>query len=56
MKKYNLEIIIFVVNAVYMILELIASRVLSPYFGNSNIVWTCVIGIILFSNAILTSV
>lgn len=35
-----------------MTLELIASRVLSPYFGNSNIVWTSVIGIILLSSSV----
>lgn len=52
MKKYKFEIILFVVNAVYMILELVASRVLSPYFGNSNLVWTSVIGIILLSSSI----
>lgn len=52
MKKYRFEIILFVVNAVYMILELVASRVLSPYFGNSNLVWTSVIGIILLSSSI----
>lgn len=52
MKKYNLEIIIFVVNSVYMILELVASRVLSLYFGSSNIVWTCIIGIILLSSSL----
>ena len=52
MKKYNLEVIIFIVNAIYMILELIASRVLSPYFGNSNMVWTSVIGIILLSTSV----
>ena len=46
------EIIIFLVDAISMILELIASRVLSPYFGNSNIVWTSVIGIILLSCSI----
>ena len=51
MKKYRLEIIIFIVNSIYMILELIASRVLSPYFGNSNLVWTSVIGIILLSTS-----
>ena len=47
MKKNRFEIIIFVVDAICMILELVASRLLSPYFGNSNIVWTSVIGIIL---------
>ena len=52
MRKYKLEIIIFIVNSIYMILELIASRVLSPYFGNSNMVWTSVIGIILLSTSI----
>ena len=52
MKKYRLQIIIFLVNAVYMILELIASRILSPYFGSSNVVWTSVIGIILLSSSV----
>lgn len=52
LKKYKLEIIIFVVNIVYMVLELIASRILSPYFGSSNLVWTSVIGIILLSTSI----
>ena len=52
MKKYKFEIIIFIVNAVYMILELIASRLLSPYFGSSSIVWTSVIGIIMLSSSI----
>ena len=51
MKKYRFEIIIFIVNAIYMILELIASRVLSPYFGNSNLIWTSIIGIILLSTS-----
>ena len=52
MKKYKLEAIIFIVNAIYMILELIASRILSPYFGSSNMVWTSVIGIILLSTSL----
>ena len=52
MKKYRFEVIIFVIEAVCMILELVASRILSPYFGNSNIVWTSVIGIILLSASI----
>ncbi len=52
MKKYRLEIVLFIVDAIYMILELIASRLLSPYFGSSNLVWTSVIGIILLSNSI----
>ncbi len=52
MRKYRYEIIIFIADAICMILELVASRVLSPYFGNSNIVWTSVIGIILLSSSI----
>ena len=52
MKKYRFETILLVVDAIAMILELVASRVLSPYFGNSNLVWTSVIGIILLSGSI----
>lgn len=52
MKKYRFDIITFLVNAICMILELVASRVLSPYFGSSNLVWTAVIGIILLSSSI----
>lgn len=52
MKKYRYETILFVVDAICMILELVASRLLSPYFGNSNIVWTSVIGIILLSGSL----
>ena len=52
MKKYKFELIILIVNAIYMILELIASRLLSPYFGNTTTVWTSVIGIILLSSSI----
>lgn len=46
------EILIFFVEMVCMILELVASRIISPYFGSSNIVWTSVIGIILLSGSI----
>ena len=52
LKEKRFEFIIFNVNAVAMILELVASRILSPYFGNSNIVWTSIIGIILLSGSI----
>lgn len=52
MKKYRFEIIIFTIDAIVMILELIASRLLSPYFWNSNIVRTSVIWIILLSSSL----
>ena len=49
-KRY--EFILFVADAIYMILELIASRLLAPFFGTTNLVWTAVIGIILLSNSV----
>ena len=52
LKRQQYKIFIFIIEAICMILELCASRVLSPYFGNSNIVWTSVIGIILLSSSI----
>ena len=52
-KKFFVEkadyIILFILNATEMVLELVASRLLSPYFGNSNFVWTAIIGIILLA-------
>ena len=49
MKKYALDIAAFVCGAMIMVLELTASRILAPYFGTSNIIWTGIIGIILLS-------
>jgi spermidine synthase len=46
-KKYILEITVFLCGAVVMILELAGSRVLAPYLGTSIIVWTSLIGVIL---------
>ena len=45
-------IVLFVLNAAGMIMELVASRLLSPYFGNSNFVWTAIIGIILLAGSL----
>ena len=45
-------IVLFVLNADGMIMELVASRLLSPYFGNSNFVWTAIIGIILLAGSL----
>ena len=52
MKKHKLEIIVFLSGAIGMGLELIAARVLSPYVGSSNVVWTSIIGTILASMSI----
>lgn len=49
LKKYYLEITVFMCGAVVMILELVGSRVLAPHVGTSIVVWTSLIGIILAS-------
>ncbi|MFA5917493.1 MAG: fused MFS/spermidine synthase [Candidatus Gracilibacteria bacterium] len=49
MKKYLLEITVFICGAVIMIFELIGARILGPYLGTSIFVWTSLIGIILGS-------
>ncbi|HBU06449.1 MAG TPA: spermidine synthase [Candidatus Magasanikbacteria bacterium] len=47
MKKYLLEIVVFICGACLMILEIIASRILAPFVGTSTIVWTAIIGVIM---------
>jgi spermidine synthase len=49
MKRYFLEIIVFLCGAVVMIYEIAGSRVLGPYLGTSIFIWTSLIGIILGS-------
>lgn len=44
--------VLFILNMAGMILELVASRLLSPYFGSSNAVWTAIIGIILLAGSL----
>ena len=46
------KITIFCVEIVCMVLEICASYLFSPYFGNSQTVWTGIIGVILLSNSI----
>ena len=43
---------LLITDAGIMILELVASRLMSPYFGNSNFVWTAIIGIILLAGSL----
>jgi spermidine synthase len=49
LKKYFLEIVVFLCGAVVMIFEIVGSRVLGPYLGTSTFIWTSLIGIILGS-------
>ena len=51
-KNTDWKILLFFANAISMILELVAARILSPYFGSSNAVWTIIISIMLLSGAI----
>lgn len=47
LKTYKLEIVVFICGVMGMIIELLAARVLSPYVGSSNLIWTTIIGIML---------
>lgn len=51
-KNNSSRIIIFIVEAICMILELCSSYLLYPYFGNSNTIWTAIITVILLSNCL----
>ena len=50
--KYKIDFIIFCSNFIYMTIELLASRIISPYVCSSNDVWTAVIGVIILSGCI----
>ncbi|MBI2798028.1 fused MFS/spermidine synthase [Candidatus Saccharibacteria bacterium] len=52
LKKYRLNFAAFVNGAVVLVTELVAVRLLSPYFGSSFFVWTSIIGAILLSLSI----
>jgi spermidine synthase len=47
MTRYLLNTIVFISGAVLMSLEIVGSRVLAPYFGNSIFVWGSLISIVL---------
>ena len=47
MRKFFLEIIVFICGAVVMAFEIVGSRMLGPYVGTSIFVWTGIIGVIL---------
>lgn len=48
-RKYVLEVTVFVCGAVVMVYEIIGSRIVSPFIGTSTYVWTSLIGVILAS-------
>ena len=45
--KYSIEFTLFLSGSVGMVLEIVGSRLLAPYFGNSIFIWTSLIGVIL---------
>jgi spermidine synthase len=47
MIRFLLNIVVFVGGAVLMALEIVGSRVLAPYFGNSIFVWGSLISVVL---------
>ncbi len=51
-KKYTLELIVFLSGAVVMVLEIVGVRLVAPYFGTSLPIWTTIIGIVLASLSI----
>ncbi|PID52101.1 MAG: spermidine synthase [Candidatus Moraniibacteriota bacterium] len=52
MKKYLLELTVFISGLIVMIFEIVGSRVFGPYFGTSTFVWTTLIGVVLGSLSI----
>ena len=50
--RYEMYILLFFTNAISMIMELVAARILSPSLGSSNIVWTIIISMMLFANGV----
>lgn len=49
LEKTRLEVVVFLCGVCGMVLELVGSRVIAPYFGSSLPVWTSLIGVILGS-------
>ena len=47
MTRLLLNVIVFISGAVLMALEIVGSRVLAPYFGNSIFVWGSLISVVL---------
>ncbi len=52
MKVSKLEFLVAVNGGTVLVLEIIGSRIMAPFFGTSIYVWTAIIGVILFSLSI----
>ena len=49
MKLGKLEVIVLVSGAVVMVVEILGSRIVAPFFGSSLYVWTSLIGVVMAS-------
>jgi spermidine synthase len=49
LKRFALELTVFICGALVMVYEIIGSRIVSPFIGTSTYVWTSLIGVILAS-------
>ena len=45
--RYSLDVTAFVAGASIMAIEIVASRIIAPFLGNSILIWTSLIGVIL---------
>jgi spermidine synthase len=52
MRKYTLEIIVFICGMAVMVFELVGARVLAAFMGTSIIVWSGLIGVMLLALAL----
>lgn len=50
--RHRWQVLVFFTEFLYMGLELLASRLLSPYFGTTLDVWTAILGTVLLASAI----
>ena len=50
--RHRWQALVFVTEFLYMGLELLASRVLAPYFGTTLDVWTAILGTVLLASAV----
>ncbi|MEO7674244.1 MAG: fused MFS/spermidine synthase, partial [Pyrinomonadaceae bacterium] len=49
LKRFALDLTVFICGSLVMVYEIIGSRIVSPFIGTSTYVWTSLIGVILAS-------